>query len=739
MAAQAPCEHFPYRDASQPVAVRVDDLLSRMTLREKVGQLLCLPGWQSYELTATNRPTLSASFLREQDSLCVGSYWAVMRADPWTQRTLAQGLPPPTAALHANALQHYATEQTRLGIPLLLCEEAPHGHMAIGTTVFPTGLGLSATFSAPLLHRVGATIARELRSQGAAVAFGPVADLCRDPRWSRTEETMGEDAYLTGQLAGAIVAGMTADSLYRVAPVLKHFAAYGAGAGGQNGAAISIGPRELRQTHLPPFREAIGQGAQGVMTAYNAIDGIPATANKQLLRTTLREAWGFDGLIFSDLYSINMMHNTLHTASSTEDAARQSLQAGVDVDLGGLAYTTLCAAVKAGGLDERLVDEAVRRVLTLKFELGLFDHPYVDTCSTAERVHTADDVRLARDVARASVTLLKNENKLLPLAATTRVAMVGDLARDVYAQLGDYTAPQPTGKVVTVTDALFQRQGRNYEAHEADVIVAVVGGSSSRYEGASYLATGAAEASRNLNAPHHTQPDSGEGLDRLSLDIPAAQQHMLDSLRQMGKPLVVVYIEGRPLLKNWAAAHADALLTLFYPGEQGGAALADVLFGDYNPAGRLSVSQPRSVGQLPVCYDRPLPLPHDYVDGPAAPLYPFGYGLSYTRFDYSNLAATDTLISVDVTNVGERDGEEVVQLYLRAEAASVVQPAKRLKGFQRVFIPKGQTLTVSFPLRREDFALVGSDLRERVEAGTFRVMVGASSDDIRLTERLHIE
>ena len=722
----------PYRDATLTTDERVEDLLGRMTREEKVAQLLCLLGWQYDE---------------NQDSLGIGMLWATHRADPWTGRTLADGLTPRTAARRANALQRHALEGTRLGIPLLLLEESPHGHMAIGATTFPTGLGLGATFSPTLLERMGRAIGDELKAQGAHLGLGPVLDLARDPRWSRTEETMGEDAVLCGLLGAAIVRGMEGHC------VLKHLAAYGMGLGGQNGAAIDMGRREVVQTHLEPFRMALDAGAEGVMTAYNAIDGVPSTVNAWLLSDMLRGQWGFQGMVVSDLYSINVVHNTLHAASSLEEAAGMALKAGVDVDLGATAFRELRIKKEELRIEgeessiERALDEAVRRVLRLKFRLGLFEHPYVDEAK-AEQVNSKAHRALAREIARASITLLKNDTlsgpqrrTLLPLAAGAKIALVGPNADHVYAQLGDYTAPQPEGKVVTIREGLRRKGYRLVEPDEADVVVAVVGGSSSRYGAvAEYEETGAASSSSHArDFSFSDSPDSGEGLDRLSLDLPADQQQLLEKMKATGRPLVVVYIEGRPLLKNWCAEHADALLTAYYPGEQGGAAVADVLCGDYNPAGRLPVSVPRSVGQLPVFYNRPRPRPHDYVDGPSAPLYPFGYGLSYTTFAYSDLRIEGREVSFVVTNTGERDGEEVAQLYIRDEAASVVLPERQLRHFERIFLRKGEKQKVVFQLTDSDFALTDTRLHWVVEPGVFRIMVGSSSQDIRLSAEMTID
>ena len=682
----------PYRDATLSTDERVEDLLKRMTTEEKVAQLLCPLGW---------------TYDEKKDSVGVGMLWATFRADPWTGRTLENGLTPRMAACRANELQRHAIEHTRLGIPLLLAEETPHGMMAIGSTTFPTGLGLGATFSTDLMKRMGEAILAEMKAEGATLGYGPVLDLARDPRWSRTEESMGEDPTLTGTLGAAIVNGMEGQC------VLKHLAAYGMGEGGQNGAAINMGQHEVMQTYLPPFRKAIEAGALGVMTAYNAIDGVPSTCNPWLLRDILRMQWGFQGIVISDLYSINVLHNTLHVASSLKEAALMALEAGVNVDLGASAFGNGHFTID----NEQLLDEAVRRVLRLKFKLGLFEHPYVDEGDT-EKVHCKEHIELARDIARASITLLKNSHSLLPLSRNTKIAVVGPNADNVYALLGDYTAPQPKGKVITIKEGLLQKGFRIVSGVDPDVIIAAVGGSSSRYEGkTAYEDTGAAK-STSSHPLNFTLSESGEGLDRCSLDLLGNQQELLEALRQTGKPLVVIYIEGRPLLKNWAAEHADALLTAYYPGEQGGSAIADVLAGDYNPAGRLPISVPRNIGQLPVYYNRPWPQVHDYVEGSAAPLYPFGYGLSYTTFEYNNLKIDGRNISCTITNTGKYDGEEVVQLYVRRNKAGVVMPERQLSDFQRIFIPKGKSKTLTFTLE---------------ETEPCDIIIGASSQDIRLT------
>ena len=611
---------LPYRDASLPVEQRVSDLLSRMTLQEKIGQLRCTLAWNYYDIIGRKNVVPSASFKKDMAEGHVGMLWATYRADPWTRKTLDNGLNPRLAALCGNALQKYVMEHTRLGIPIFLAEEAPHGHMAIGTTVFPTGLGLAATFDREVARKVGSVIAREVRLQGAHISYGPVIDLCREPRWSRVEENMGEDPVLTGSMAAAEIEGLGGGDLakpFATIPTLKHFIGYGTTEGGHNGAPTYLGKREIRQFFLPPFRQAIRAGALSVMTSYNSLDGIPSSMDDYYLQGVLRKEWGFRGFTVSDLYSIDGIQSTHHVARDLAEAAADALNAGVDVDLGGRSYAMLQTALDRGLTTQAAIDTACARVLRMKFEMGLFEHPFVDPDKAAKGVRSAENREVAHVAAQKVITLLKNDG-VLPLSKDVKVALVGPNADNVYNMLGDYTAPQEQGNVKTVLDGVRQYlpdsrisyvKGcaiRDTTANDiaaaveaakrSDVVIACVGGSSARDFKTSYKETGAAEANTNTVS----DMESGEGYDRATLGLLGLQDRLLSALKRTGKPLVVVYIEGRPLLKNWAAEHADALLTAYYPGQEGGSAIADVLFGAYNPAGRLPVSVPRAVGQLPV-------------------------------------------------------------------------------------------------------------------------------------------
>lgn len=759
----AACTAPDYRDASLTAQERTEALLAEMTLEEKIGQLLCPLGWPMYEKGAGGEVGISDRYREFIDRQHGGMLWATFRADPWTKKTLETGLNPRLAARACNELQRYAVEHSRLGIPILLAEECPHGHMAIGTTVYPTSIGLASTWDTGTIERIGRAIASELRAQGGHIGYGPVIDLAREPRWSRVEETYGEDVFLTSEMAAAMVRGTSPryNGFERgIVSTLKHFAAYGIPEGGHNGNPSSVGERDLRENFLPPFHAAIDEGALSVMTSYNAIDGVPSTSNARLLRDILRAEWGFDGFVVSDLESIDGLAASHHVAEDKRQAAELALAAGVDVDLGANCYPLLLDAVREGRIDERLIDEAAGRVLRLKFELGLFENPYVDEERAALCVRTPEHVALAREAARKSVALLEN-NGVLPLKKECTVAVIGPNADNMYNQLGDYTAPQERSNVRTVLDGIRAvvgdvrvryargcaiRDMRQADiaaavraAQASDVAVVVVGGSSARDFRTRYIDTGAAV----VDASSVSDMESGEGFDRATLTLLGRQQELLEAVRRVGKPMVVVYIEGRPLDKRWAREHADALLTLWYPGQEGGAALADVLFGDYNPAGRLPVSVPREVGQLPVYYNRKFPEGHDYVEVSRTPLYEFGYGLSYTRFAYDSLRVEvrgrDVTVSFDVRNVGDRDGEEVAQLYVTDLTASVVRPRKQLRAFERVAIPAGGSRRVEFTLGGEAFALCDRQLRRVVEPGAFRIAVGASSEDIRLEQIIELE
>ena len=460
-AAAAACS-ADWRDTSLPPQKRAELLTAEMTLDEKIGQLTSPYGWEMYERHGDS-VRLTDAFREAVQNGHIGMLWGTFRADPWTQKDLRTGLPPQLAARLANRMQRYAVQHSRLGIPLFLAEEAPHGHMAIGATTFPTAPGQASTWNPELIERMGEVIAAEIRLQGGHICYGPVLDIVRDPRWSRTEESYGDDRYLTARIGEAYVRGTGSGDLSQprhALSTLKHFIAYGASEGGQNGGSNLLGERELRETYLPPFEAAVKAGARSVMTAYNSVDGIPCTANRRMLTDILRDEWGFDGFVVSDLLSIEGLHETHGVAGSVREAAVQALRAGVDADLKGGAFASLREAAEAGDVAEAEIDRAVERVLALKFEMGLFENPYIDEAAAAE-VGCAAHSELALEAARQSVTLLENRSGTLPLdpRRLRRVAVIGPNADNIYNQLGDYTAQQRTAN--TVRDGLEKLLGRD--------------------------------------------------------------------------------------------------------------------------------------------------------------------------------------------------------------------------------------------------------------------------------------
>ncbi len=755
-------ETMIYKDKTKPIGERVEHLLGLMTLEEKVGQLIQPFGWQTYE-HIDGKIKLAESFKQQVENGGVGSLYGVLRADPWTGVTLESGLSPRLGAEAVNEIQRYAIEHSRLGIPILIGEECSHGHMAIGATVFPVPLSLGSTWNVDLYREMCRAVARETRSQGGAVTYSPVLDVVRDPRWGRTEECFGEDAYLVGQMAVASVEGLQGERLDgedSVAATLKHFVGYGSSEGGRNAGPVHMGRRELLEVDLLPFRKAVEAGAASIMPAYNEIDGVPCTTNKELLDGVLRGEWGFDGMVITDCGAIDMLASGHDSAEDGQDAAVQAIEAGIDMEMSGEMFGKyLVEAVRNGRLDTAVVDQAARRVLELKFRLGLFEAPYADPNRAEQVIGSREHVELARKIAGEGIVLLKNEGGVLPLSAAGKIAVIGPNADTGYNQLGDYTSPQPRSKVTTVLGGIRGKladapervlyapgcriKGDSREgfelalscAEQADTVIMVVGGSSARDfgEGSIDLKTGASKVTGNTES----DMDCGEGIDRLSLRLSGVQLELIQEVHKLGKPLIVVYINGRPVAEPWIDEHADAILEAWYPGQEGGHAVADVLFGDVNPSGRLTLSIPKHVGQLPVYYNGKRSRGKRYLEDDSQPRYPFGYGLSYTEFGYANLIVQPECIlpdgtakvTVDVTNTGSRAGAEVVQLYVTDVASAVTRPAKELKGFRKVYLAPGESRRVEFTVGAEELEYIGRDYKPVVEPGEFRIHVGRHVND----------
>jgi beta-glucosidase len=756
-----------YKDARQPVAKRVDDLLARMTLDEKVAQLETV--WEnksklqtatgdfSPELAAKNFPNGIGGFARPSDYRGVTqSNGAAGAAGEAINRD------PRQTAEFVNAAQHWAVERTRLGIPILMHEESLHGYVARGATSFPQAIALASTWDPEIVSKAFSVAAREARARGATLVLAPVVDVARDPRWGRIEETFGEDPYLVSQMGLAAIAGFQGPTLPlpadKVFVTLKHFTGHGWPEAGTNVGPAHVGERELREVFFPPFKAAISNyPIQSVMASYNEIDGIPSHANSWLLNGILRHEWGYKGAVVSDYYGIRELVSRHHMYSDIKDAAERAIKSGVDVETPDPeGYVHLPELVREGRVSEQLIDQAVRRVLTLKFEAGLFENPYPDPATAAAKTATPDAIALARQVADEAVVLLKNDKGLLPLDADRikRVAVLGTHARDT--PIGGYS--DVPGHVVSVLEGI-QEAGRGKFAVEYSEAVRIterrcwscdevklVPPAVNRKLIAAAVQT-AKKADVVVLVLGDNEQTSREGWaethlgDRSSIDLVGQQEDLARAILALKKPTVVVLLNGRPLAVNYLAEKAPALIEGWYLGQETGHAIADVLFGKVNPGGKLPVTIARSTGQLPIFYNHKPTSHRGYLFDATgtSPLYPFGFGLSYTTFDVSAprvltpVIAPDqpARIAVDVANTGRRAGDEVVQLYLRDDQASVTRPVLELKRFKRVTLQPGERTTVTFELGPDDLALWNPDMKRLVEPGTFTISAGKSSADLK--------
>ncbi len=743
----------PYRDARLPIAQRVLDLLARMTLEEKVAQLQSA-NWDQTHLYDEKTRAFSAEQARLLIPHGVGE---VTR--PGDKHD------PREAAVFANAIQHYLVEQPGLGIPAILHEEALHGFVAPGATSFPQAIALGATFDPDLVEEVFTVTARQMRARGVQHALAPVLDVARDPRWGRVEETFGEDTHLVQSMGVAAVLGLQGhrtpaspiDALHVLATG-KHFAVHGQPEGGRNTAPGNISERVVREIFLPPFEMAIRQAALGsVMASYNEIDGIPAHANHWLLGTILRNEWAFNGLVVSDYFGVAELERRHHVVADLRVAGRKALDAGVDIELPQPeGYVTLGSDVREGVLAESLIDRAVVRVLTAKMILGLFEHPYVDeaTAAAPERV---TDRKLALRAAEEAIVLLKNDGGLLPLdpGRLKSLAVIGPNA--AICRLGEYSGV-PT-RAVSVLDGIRARLGNKVSIVTAPGCGLTMGGRGWRDDQVT-LPTAAedqpliSEAARlagavdavvlvlgqNEQLSREGWADNHRG-DRMNLDLPGRQMDLARAVLGAGRPTVVVLINGSPLTIGDLAGKVPAILEGFYLGEETGTAVAAVLFGDVNPAGRLPITFPRGLGTLPVYHDYKPTARRPYLFEEPGPAWPFGFGLSYTTFEYGGLTITPprvppfarVTVSVTVTNTGKRPGDEVVQLYLHDLVSSVTRPVEELKGFRRIHLLPGQARRIEFSLGPRDFSFIDERMQRTVEPGTMEVMVGGSSAHVLRT------
>lgn len=730
---------YPYQDASLPVEQRVDDLLSRMSLEEKFTQIRLY------------RP-------KEGDVKTVPFNTELLEKNAHRLGTIYNGSRIP--AENIRIIQDWIISHSRWGIPAAVHGESLHGVMADNGTSFPQGVGLGATFNRQLMTDVVTQIGKEAKANGLTMTYAPNIDLSRDPRWGRVEENYGEDPYLTSEMGLAYVKALQAQG---VAACPKHYIAHGSPESGINLAPVHAGEREFYETMAVPFEKVIREGkAQGIMPAYSEWDGEPVHASRRLLTELLREKWGFEGQVVSDYGALKMLHTFQKVAPDKRTAGEMALKAGVDVEAPQVFGfgPELLEAVEKGEVDVALVDEAVRRVLRHKFQMGLFENPYADESKQAEN-HNAQALALARKAGQESCVLLKNEG-VLPLSDSVgKIALIGPNADN--PQLGGYTVREAIEHTVTLRTALEERLGKERvlfsrgcttaggtdaqiqeaveTAKQADVAVLVLGDNSNFFGG---IGWGDSELDGTVAVT------CGEGFDTHTLDLPGRQQELMEAVFAAGKPVVLVLETGRPYAICWAKENIPAILQAWYPGEQGGYAVADVLFGDTDASGRLPISFPRSVGHIPCFYNHKVSAKgyykvrgskdnpgRDYVFDTPDALFRFGHGLSYTTFTYSDLqivgnTSDAVTVSVTVENTGARRGAEVVQLYVTDEFCRITPFVERLRGFEKIWLEPGQKQTVSFRLGFEDFAFINEKMEQEVEPGTFTIRVGSENSTVEI-------
>ncbi len=700
---------------------KVDSVLALMTLEEKIGQMTLFTS--DWDVTG---PTLRENYKEDVQQAKVG---AIFNAH---------------TAAYNKELQRLAVEETRLGIPLIFGYDVIHGYK----TIFPIPLGTASSWNLEAIEQSARVAAIEASAAGLNWTFAPMVDIARDPRWGRIAEGAGEDTYLGSQIAMAQVKGFQGEDLSANNTLMacaKHYAAYGAAQAGRDYHTVDMSERKLRQTYLPPFKAALDAGVGTFMTSFNELDGVPATGNSFLLTEILREEWGFNGFVVTDYTSINEMvpHGIV---ANDKEAAALSVNAGVDMDMQGATYYNyLKELVAEGEVSEANIDQSVRYILRMKFELGLFADPYryTDEARQEKYVFSEEHRAIARDVARKSMVLLENKNQTLPLKSDLKkIAVIGPLADSPKDMLGNWFGAGAGDKAVSllqgIKGAMKGKATVNYSKgcdiegenqDDVDINKAVV-----QAKNSDIIIASVGEAGWM----------SGEAASRANIDLPGVQLNLLKALKATGKPLVVVLFNGRPLELNWLSENADALLEAWFPGTEAGHAIADVLMGAYNPSGKLTVSFPRALGQVPIFYSikntgRPISenkYTSKYLDVPNTPLYPFGYGLSYTNFEYSDFrqgsqrlgSESRMEVSVKVKNTGDRAGTETVQLYIRDMVGSVTRPLRELKGFQQISLDPGEDRMVSFTIDHEDLAFYTRDMDYEAEPGNFEIWIGGDSN-----------
>jgi len=760
---QSQAKHPIYLDPKQPLKKRIEDLLSRMTIEEKVGQLNMPCVYESglgttiEEKTAAVKQFAKGTWVKGMGP--GGGFFTLPNT------ILRKGTQQQVEFL--NELQRIAIEETRLGIPLLLTEEGTHGLMCSGGTIYPEGPALGCTWDLELLSRIYSATAKEARAIGIHQIFTLVIEPIRDPRLGRNQEAYSEDTFLTAKIAEKIVEAVQGKDITakdKCVAGLCHYPGQSEPIGGLERGAMQISERKLREIYLPPWEAGIKKaGALGVMATYPAIDGIPVHASEWILTDILRKELGFDGLVLGEGGGIGtIIYEGL--AEDMKRAGQITLQAGVDV---GISYESgymvdLVESVREGAIPEYYLNRAVRRVLKQKFRFGLFEKPYANLAYALKTVHHSDHQQLALEAAREGIVLLKNENNLLPLdrSKVRKIAVIGPNADDEKNQLGDYVSESVLQDITTVLDGIKKVAPQCQTSYVKGCNI--IGSKMNEIEQAKRVAESSDVAivvlgengwGASINEDY-SAVTSGEGFDVATLELTGMQGKLIKEVVSTGTPTIVVLINGRALATQWIAKHVPAIIEAWIPGEKGGQAIAEIIFGDVNPSGKLTVTIPRHAGQLPVYYNYPKSKRYwlnegwgkSYMDIDPSPLYPFGFGLSYTQFEYSNLkmskkeiATNENIkISVDVKNIGDRSGKEVVQLYIEDVIATVATPIKELKGFRKVDLQPGEKKSVVFIMTSEHLSLYNRNLERVVEPGTFKVMVGSSSTDILLNGKFEV-
>lgn len=748
-----------YKDASLPVEERVEALLSQMTIEEKVAQTISI--------------TDHASMLDKNDKLIPGQIKKLFKNGVGAFTSLSNGcirdkkgkfeLTIEQNVKLNNEIQKAIIESSRFGIPVLIVEEGLHGYVANQATSFPQAIGLGSMWDTELMEKIFNSVALEMRSRGVHQALSPVLGLGREPRWGRIEETYGEDPYHVSKCGISFVKGLQGfDETYldenHIAATLKHFAVHSQPEGGRNCAPGNYSERVLRENFYYPFEMVVKEANPlSVMASYNEIDGVPSHANYNLLTSILKNEWGFDGYVIADQTGVSQLFDKHCIASDSAEAAEIAIKAGVDMDLPNskTCFKFLVESVKSGKVGESVLNEAVRRVLRVKFQLGLFENPYANLDKALNAYKNSGHKELALQAAHKSTILLKNENKTLPLNIDNikNLAVIGPNAADIH--LGGYSAEPRVG--ISVLSGLKEKGKEKFNVHYAKGCKIIEGkvsfwtdepASESNPEDDKKLIAEAVTVAKKsdvvvlvLGGNESTCREAWWNThlgDRDDLGLIGMQNELAEAILATGKPVIVILINGRPLEISYLKENVPAILEAWYAGQETGIALSDILFGDVNPSGKLPVTFPANVGQLPVYYNKKPSVYREYLFGDTIPLYPFGYGLSYTTFSYNNLkvspetiaANQNAIVTVDITNTGDRDGEEVAQMYIRDKVSSVTRPIKELKGFKRVPLKAGETKTVSFTISPDKLQFYNIDMKRVVEPGEFEILVGTNSTNL---------